>query len=121
MFKIKQAKTYWARIYIATSRNYPHLAKEVAQQYCDEVGLCVNISKTEFIYSKGFGENGWCIELINYPRFPKENYVILNHAVELTERLIKELKQLSASIVTPNNTLFIYLKEKVFNDKDISE
>lgn len=44
-------------------------AKKEIRSYCYEVGLCVTVTPTDFIYTGG-EESGFVIGLVNYPRFP---------------------------------------------------
>lgn len=64
-------------------------------------GACVSISKEEYIYTMG-NETGIVVNLINYPRFPKEPYELLNQAMELGEMLIQALGQGSCTVVDYN-------------------
>jgi len=49
------------------------------QEYVNKVGLCVSITKTDFMYSGGW-EQGWRIGFRNYPRFPSDPMELLAHA-----------------------------------------
>ena len=62
---VKEVDTYWVRIYMAGDLQ---IAKHICREFC-MVGLCINISETDYIYTMG-EEIGFCVELINYPRFP---------------------------------------------------
>ena len=61
----------------------------------------VSISEEEYIYTMG-NEAGIVVNLINYPRFPKEPHVLLNQAIELAELLIVKLHQGSCTVVDHN-------------------
>ena len=63
---IKQAPSFPVTIYIAG--RYPKAIK-VVEKYCNEVGYCVTIKPTLYVY-KGGEEHGVEVGLINYPRFP---------------------------------------------------
>ena len=95
--KIKKAPTHVIKIYIAGDRN---LARQVLQEYV-MCGACVSISEEEYIYTMG-NETGIVVNLINYPRFPKEPYQLLNQAYEIAELLIEKLHQGSCTIVDYN-------------------
>ena len=84
----------------------PRRAKEICQDYCDEVGLCVTITETEFIYTDG-SERGCLIGLINYPRFPSTPEKILEHAFALAKKLLDEYHQYKVSIICPDKTYMI--------------
>ncbi len=51
-------------------------AEDICQEYCDEVGLCVTTTRTNYIYTNG-SEPGVAVGFINYPRFPAEPEEIL--------------------------------------------
>lgn len=111
----KTTSTYWCRIFVGTNPGYAkkdvtpvseERLEEICQEYCDTVGLCVNVSKTKYIYRHG-KENGVIVELINYPRFPKTNHDILSHALVLAKILKEEAKQIGVSIMTPDTTILL--------------
>lgn len=85
------------------------VAKQTCREFC-MTGLCVNIHKTDYIYTLG-EEKGFCIELINYPRFPVENIVTLNKATELAELLMERCFQGSYSIMSPEKTYWVTRRE----------
>lgn len=110
---IKRARSFPVTIYIAGSYSK---AMKIAQQYCDEVGYCVTVNHTYYIY-KGGKEEGVEVGLINYPRFPTEPTQIIDHAKALAEKLRVGLDQESYSIQTPHDTIwYSYRKGDVSND-----
>jgi hypothetical protein len=78
-------------------------AKQVCREYCFEIGLCVTIEPTTYIYTGG-QEEGFRVGLINYPRFPASPEALRETAAFLAERLLDRLCQHSFSIVGPNET-----------------
>lgn len=82
------------------------------QSYVNKVGLCVTITPSKFIYTDG-NEDGVCIGLINYPRFPQKPQKILSLAVKLAEKLMSMTNQFRCTIVTTDK---IYLLENEFKD-----
>ena len=78
-------------------------AKEICQKYCDEKGLCVTVTPTEYIYTGGT-EPGVVVGMINYPRFPKYPHQQIKTAQKLAMRLLEGLDQQSFSIETPQET-----------------
>lgn len=70
------------------------------------VGLCVTVTPTRFIFTGG-AEDGACIGLINYARFPTEKDSLDLKALVLAETLLKECCQRSCSIVTPEETHYL--------------
>lgn len=100
----KECPSYPVSIFIA-GHDVPR-AEDVCAAYCDEVGLCVTVTMTEYVYT-GDKELGLIIGLINYPRFPAAPEAILAHAEQLAERLRTALKQDSYSIQTPETTYWV--------------
>lgn len=80
-------------------------AKEICAAYCDEVGLCITVTPTDYVY-RGGQDAGVIVGLINYPRFPAEHSAITDTAVELAKFLRTGLGQESFSIQTPDETAF---------------
>jgi hypothetical protein len=95
-----EARTHWARIYVAGAGAD---AERVCREYCMEVGLCVTVTPTQYIYTGG-QEAGVIVGLINYPRFPLLPGAIEQHAEALGMRLMVALCQLSFTVETPTRT-----------------
>lgn len=81
-------------------------AAVICRSYCDDVGLCVTVTPTEYMYTGGM-EAGVIVGLINYPRFPASAPDIFAKAEELAHRLIEGLGQRSCSIQAPDRTVWI--------------
>ena len=109
----KEVDTYTASIYVgikrrSTGRLIPaSVVENICHDYCDEVGLCVTVTPTKFIYVGGWGEPGVIVGLINYPRFPSTPGEIRNKAIGLAERISVVAHQLKISIVFPDKTVMI--------------
>lgn len=86
-------------------------AETICRAYGDEVGLCVTVSETKYIYTGG-ETAGVIVGLINYPRFPSTPDAIWAHAETLALRLIEGLKQESASIQAPDKTVWISFRDQ---------
>ena len=109
-------KTFTATIYVGlregrTADLSPkiHTIDEVfsvCHAYCNNVGLCVTVTPTYFIYTNG-GEPGAIVGLINYPRFPSTPEEIVTHATQLATRLQSQLGQQRVSIVYPESTVML--------------
>lgn len=105
-------KTWYANIYLGLQESYDgpiHTIEEIydiCQEYCDKVGLGLTVTETMFIYTKG-NEPGAIIGLINYPRFPSSEITILNHAMNLAEKLKTSFNQERCSIMTPDITYML--------------
>ena len=115
---MKIKKSFYAKICLGFREGYTqkvHTLEEVytfCHQYCNSIGLCVTITPTRFIYTKGQGiadgyEDGCFIELISYPRFPQSKYDIVGTAIELTKLFMTEFKQTRISIVTSDQTYLV--------------
>lgn len=106
---IKIANTYPVKIYGGLREGYGNIVHDIqevydlCQKYCDDVGLCVTITPTVYIYQHG-GEGGVVIGLINYPRFPTDKERILEHAFNLATEYAKRFGQVRVSIETPDKT-----------------
>jgi hypothetical protein len=98
--KIEQCPTYFARIYIAGDFQ---TIKQVCREHCMEIGLCVTVEPTTYIYTGG-EESGAVIGLINYPRFPSEPTEIRANAEDLAMKIMERCCQHSFSIMTPETT-----------------
>jgi hypothetical protein len=110
---VKQARSFPVTIFMGGKY---HKAIKVLKKYCDEVGYCVTLKTTHYIYKDG-DEHGIEVGLINYPRFPADPPGIVNKAREIAELLRVELKQESYSIQTPDDTIWVsYRKGDVTND-----
>ena len=107
---MKAAETFFATLYIGSREHYDGIlhnlddVEKICQDYVDDVGLCITITPTKYVYKNG-NEDGCAIGLINYPRFPSDSESITRTAVELATILMKEFNQYRVSIVTPNQTI----------------
>lgn len=95
------AETFTYRIWMAG--NYAK-AEDICREFCVR-GMCISICPMNYIYTGG-EECGFCVTLINYPRFPKESREIYWIAKELAEMLKAGLYQQSYTIECPQQTLF---------------
>lgn len=81
------------------------VARQICREYCDEVGFCVTVTATTYVYTGG-QEDGFIVGLINYPRFPKLPHEIDAHAIRLGATLREKLGQESFSIQYPEHTIW---------------
>lgn len=81
-------------------------AAGICLAYCGEVGLCVTVTKTIYVYTGG-AEEGVIVGLINYGRFPSEPRAIWNTAYRLGLHLVDALGQQSFSLQAPDKTLWV--------------
>lgn len=103
-----EADTYFVRIYIAGDVNP---AYDIIRRECAKGGMCVTVEKVKYMYCRG-EEEGYVVGFINYPRFKEEKHLIFNTAVRLAKTLVNETYQKSATILSPNKTLFISMDDK---------
>lgn len=120
---MKVVETYWAKIFVGLRPGYEDVnscilranrqyVEDICQSYCNEVGLCVTITDTKFIYKNG-NEPGVIVGLINYPRFPEEYGVkfedtkIRKQSKIIAEKLMVRLKQNRVSIMYPDETVML--------------
>lgn len=98
--RIEKASTYTATIFIAGDHAK---ALRLCQAHCDEVGLCVTVEPTTYVYTGG-AEAGVRVGLINYPRFPSCVRDIFRRARALGMILLDGLEQQSFSVVATDGT-----------------
>ena len=109
---IKEVDTFTCNIFVGFREGYSDiivdikLAENICQNYCDNIGYCVTVTPTKFIYKNG-NEPGCKVGLINYPRFTEEKQKIKEHAFSLAKLLKKEYKQNRVSIVCSDKTYMI--------------
>lgn len=103
----KTEKTHRVEINIAGDVK---TAEQVCREFCMEVGLCVTVTPTMFVYTGG-AEAGVKIQLINYPRFPSTPDTLMLTAQQLAARLQKQMCQHSYSIVADNETFWSSLRD----------
>lgn len=77
-------QTMWVKIYMAGDIS---TAQRVCQTYVNEVGLCITIEPTTYVYTGG-AEEGFVVGLINYPLFPTSH---LDEIVNKAETLAMHL------------------------------
>ena len=81
------------------------------ENYCDDVGFCVTVTPTRYVYTRG-GEDGVIVGLINYPRFPMTRDLLWRHAEALGDRLRAALDQQSFTIQAPDKTVWFSHREE---------
>ncbi len=80
-------------------------AQDICRAYCDEVGFCVTVTATSYVYTGG-EEPGVIVGLINYPRFPSSPFEIATKAKALADRLREGLDQDSFTLQYPDRTVW---------------
>lgn len=106
--KVATVPTFTADIYTAGDLD---AARAALSRYCLDVGLCVTLTATDFVYEGGM-ESGIRVGLINYPRFPKTPAEIRTQALNVAMILRQALCQHSYTIVMPNETIWNSLRNE---------
>ena len=115
--KMKQLETWEAKIFIGLREGYSNKfhsigeCKALVQDFVNDIGWCVTLTPTEFIYKNG-SEPGIIVGIINYPRFPLDVKELQKRIVDLATLLKKQLKQDRLSIVFPNETILMGAEEE---------
>lgn len=99
---MKKSKTIIVRIYLSGPIS---IIQQICRQYCLEIGLCVTVTPTVFIYTGG-EEFGVEIGLLNYPRFPDSEAGLIKKAIDLANRCRNGAAQHSYLVVTPKQTIW---------------
>ena len=86
-------------------------ARQICRDFCDEVGFCVTVTATSYVYTGG-EEAGVIVGLINYPRFPSSQAELAGKAVRLASRLREGLGQESYTIQYPDESVFYSWREQ---------
>src|SRR3989344_401763 len=109
---VKNVETITAKIYLGLREGYTDKVysidevKDLLQDYVNEVGLCVTVSPTTFIYKDG-REEGVIIGLINYPRFPTTKDKLKQTTEEIAKLCKERYKQTRVSIEYQDETVML--------------
>jgi hypothetical protein len=120
MIIMKDCATYELKIFVGSrigyTSEYANASElyDVCREYCTDIGLCVTVTPTDYIYKDG-EEAGFIIGLINYPRFPSSEQKLLLQACRLAEILMKKMKQYRVTLMTPERT-YMFENEEMLND-----
>jgi hypothetical protein len=104
--------TYQANIFIGLKEGYGGIVhaveyvEQICQEYVNEIGWCVTVTPTKFIYSGG-AEPGVNIGAINYPRFPSTKAEIDLRLIGLADELMIVLNQQRCTIVSTNEIMLL--------------
>jgi len=115
---MKIKRTFIAKIAVGFREGYSKKvhtideAYEIAQEYCNRIGLCVTVTPTRFIYTQNIGtpdgfEDGCFVELISYPTSPTSKYDIAGQAIDLGKIFMRRFKQNRMSVITSDQTYLI--------------
>jgi len=106
--RIETEKSWYANIWIAGDYNQ---AVTVCQAFCDHDPTCVTVTKTNYVYTGG-SQEGVCVRMIQYPRFPTPVATLKEQAGRLAEALFIGLDQQSYSIEFPDRTVWYSAREE---------
>lgn len=110
--------TFQASVYVGCREGYdgPEFSKlrllEAIQEFHEQfpnTKACLRIEACTYIAGK-YIEDGWSINVIDYPRFPKDHNTITITMGMLADHLRRSLKQNRVGLVTPKTT-FLYESE----------
>lgn len=101
--KVVQESTCVITVYVAGDYQ---TARALLRRECFEQGLCVTVTPTTFVYTAG-AEEGVAVGFVNYPRFPTTLGALKSRAIQVAERLMTDLCQWSALVVTPVETVWL--------------
>ena len=122
VFPMTKKRTKWALVYVGLKVrendfvNNKELVLRTCDDYCREVGLCVSVTETEFVYVGG-REPGVIIGLLNYPRFPASQRKITRWAIELADRCMGICRQCRVTVETPKRTYMLTDKKRIERGK----
>lgn len=114
-------KTWKSHIYIGSkegytgpSFDYSDLRKEIGifQMNNPEIACTVRVVAASYIFAE-YEESGWEISIINYPRFPKSEEVLIDFTHGLAQHLLDRFKQNRMSIVFKDDTILLESKTAV--------
>ena len=105
--EMNEVITYWNKIYLSGPID---IIEQECRKYALEVGLCVTVDQTKFIYTGG-EEFGACVGLINYPRFPSTRVALDEKAHDLAMRILKATAQNSVLIMNPESTRWFSIRK----------
>lgn len=101
--RTERAPTHTVRLYLSGP---VEVAKQIIRADVLDVGLCVTVEPTLFIYTGG-EEQGYVVGLLNYPRFPTTPDALIERARSLAVKLLDGTHQHSVLIVTPSESEWI--------------
>lgn len=113
----KVVETYWCYFLIGSNRGYDtstlitqeelitHITNFQNKYWKDSMSVSVVPNNT--IVFKEYSEMCYCVEAINYPRFPKEEHDICEFMLTLMEYLAINLEQQRITLVTPTKSIML--------------
>ena len=124
-------KTFWARIFIGTFRQYEPFVHRTEADFFSLIGtlsnqekICLEVSRTSYVYpgAPHGGEPGYVVGIIAYPRFPQTKGVLRKKALKIAETLRRYFEQHRVSVMFPDETILVGEENKtlmeVFKDEN---
>ncbi len=84
-------------------------AHRVVREFCYTLGACFTVTPSKFIYTGG-EEDGFAINLLNYPRFPSDPENLFMRARDLAHRLMMTCNQRTCLLVGDQLTTWLILE-----------
>jgi hypothetical protein len=115
---MKVTKTWEAKIFVGLRAGYSDKLYDISkllgvcQGYCNEIGWCVTVTPTTFIYKNG-NEEGAIVGIIDYPRFPSNKDELTKRCIELAKMMMKATEQLRVTVVFPDDTVLLEAESEV--------
>ncbi len=110
---MKILKSYNVQIWVGLRKTYSeggeqniNIVKSICQRHTDNIGDCVTVTPTNFIYTDG-SEKGAVVGFIQYPRFPRSEEEVKNNAIKLANELMNALMQYRVTITTPYESIML--------------
>lgn len=102
-----EAKIYCGlRIGYSEQQHTVQNAEDICQRYVDDIGWCVTVTPTRYIYKNG-NEDGVIVGVIYYPRFPLCDIDLTKMTLQLADLLRRELGQHRVSVYFNNKVLML--------------
>lgn len=79
-------------------------AKAICRAWCFREGDCVAVTPTTYVYTGGT-EEGLCVSVVTYPRFPKPEFELAERAERLALELRDGLQQWGVLVEGPRDTV----------------
>lgn len=101
--EIKELESYAIDICIAGDLS---LIEKCCQSFCNDIGLCVTVTPTNYIYTGG-KERGAIVGIKMYPRFPKDKDQLWDEATRLALCILDGANQQSCMINGPDKVIWL--------------
>lgn len=86
--------SYSVRVFVPGDKN---VAEQICQEYCAATGVAVTVTPTTYVYSN-VTQKGVIVEIVNFAKEPRSNPELWTLAVNLGEKLMRELGEESYTV-----------------------